>query len=161
MSKVRPLVFHPIVVLFTSVGAALLFVAFAYLRYEGEWRDLLVFYFAPIGVPFVAFLFDRAQHRREMRWWIDVPVVGLAVLRSAYPIPLVSGHSLFLTYALLTSRSWVARLTAFIVLLQVIYLKTFIWHDATLIGGIVVGAFVAWVTHRLNMRNSADITLAA
>ena len=152
VSRVKSLVFHPLFVLCVSVGAALLFVVFAMWRYEGEWRDLLVFYFAPIGVPFVAFLFDRAQHRREIRWWIDIPVVGLALLRSAYPIPLVSGHSLFLTYALLTSRSWVARLTAFIVLLQVIYLKTFVWHDATLIGGIVVGVLVAWVTHRLNAR---------
>jgi len=40
--------------------------------------------------------------------------------------------------------------TAFIVLLEVIYLKTFIWRDVTLVGGIIVGLLVAWATHRLN-----------
>ncbi len=161
MSRIKTLLFHPIFVLCVSISASLLFAAFAIWRYQGEWRDLLVFYFAPIGVPFVAFLFDRAQHRREMRWWIDIPVVGLALLRSAYPIPLVSGHSLFLTYALLTSRSWVTRLTAFIVLLQVIYLKMFVWHDATLIGGIIGGVLVAWINHRLNAHNSVTVTPTA
>ncbi len=153
-SRVKTFIFHPIFVLCLSLLAALLFVAFAIWKYEGEWWDLLVFYFAPIGMPFVAFLFDRAQHRDKIRWWIDGPVVGLALLRSAYPIPIVSGHSLFLTYALLTSRSWVARLTAFIVLLQVIYLKTFVWHDATLIGGIIVGVLVAWAIHRMNLSHA-------
>jgi len=142
-------------VLGVSLLAGLMFAAFAVWRYEGEWRDLLVYYFAPIGVPFVAFLFDRAQHRNDIRWWIDVPLVGLALLRAAYPIPIVSGHSLFLTYALLTSRSWVTRVTAFIVLLEVIYLKTFIWRDVTLVGGIIVGLLVAWATHRLNDRTRA------
>src|SRR5689334_5517957 len=133
VSRVKTLVFHPIFVLCVSLLAGLTFAVFAIWKYEGEWRDLLVYYFAPIGVPFIAFLFDRAQYRDAIRWWIDVPVVGLALLRAAYPIPFVSGHSLFLTYALLTTRSWVARVTALVVLLQVIYLKTFIWRDATLV----------------------------
>ncbi len=143
------MLFQPLFVLFIAVSASLLFAAFAIWRYEGEWRDLLVYYFAPIGVPFIAFLFDRAQHRNEIRWWLDVTVVIVALLRSAYPIPFISGHSLFLTYALLTSQSWVARVMAFIVLLEVIYLKTFIWHDTTLIGGIGAGALAAWAMYRM------------
>src|SRR5690349_11762015 len=123
MSKVRSLVFHPIFVLFVSLTAAMLFASYAIWRYEGEWRDLLLYYFAPIGVPFVAYLFDRAERWREVVWFIDIPVVILALLRSAYPIPIVSGHSLFLTYALFTTRSWVARLTAALILIEVIYLK--------------------------------------
>lgn len=145
MPRFKSLVFHPLFVLFVSLSAALLFAGFAIWRYEGEWRDLLVYYFAPIGVPFVAYLFDRAEHWRKIIWFIDIPVVILALLRSVYPIPIVSGHSLFLTYAMFTTRSWVARLTAALVLVEVIYLKVFVWRDPTLIGGIVVGIFAALV----------------
>lgn len=60
-------------------------------------------------------------------------------------MPIVSGHSLFLTYVMLTTRSWVARLTAVLVLIEVIYLKAFVWRDPTLIGGIVVGIFAALI----------------
>ncbi len=149
MTRVKSLLFHPIFVLFISLSAALLFAAFTIWCYSGEWRDLLLYYFAPIGVPFIAYLFDRAERWREIIWFIDIPIVILALLRSAYPIPLISGHSLFLTYALFTTRSWVARLTALLVLIEVIYLKAFVWHDATLIGGIIVGLLMAWITHRI------------
>jgi len=40
------------------LSAALVFAGFAIWRYEGEWQDLLLYYFAPIGVPFIAYLFD-------------------------------------------------------------------------------------------------------
>lgn len=143
----RPFIFNPYVVLTIAIVSALMFALFALWRYEGEWRDLLVFYFAPIGVPFIAFLFDRAEHWREVNRFMDIPIVALALLRSAYPIPLISGHSLFLTYALLTGRSWVARLTALLILAQVITLKTFVWHDSTLLGGIVLGGVAAWLNH--------------
>ena len=143
-------------VLFVSLSAALLFAAFAIWRYEGEWRDLLLYYFAPIGVPFVAYLFDRAERWREVVWFIDIPVVILALLRSAYPIPIISGHSLFLTYAMLTTRSWAARLTAALVLIEVIYLKAFVWRDPTLIGGIFVGLLSTlierWLRHYLTRK---------
>ena len=149
MTRFKSLVFHPLFVLFISLSAALLFAGFAIWRYEGEWRDLLVYYFAPIGVPFIAYLFDRAERWRESIWFIDIPIVILALLRSAYPIPIISGHSLFLTYAMFTTRSWVARLTALLVLIEVIYLKAFVWRDPTLIGGIVVGIFAAFLEHWL------------
>ncbi|MEZ4667980.1 MAG: hypothetical protein R3E39_08700 [Anaerolineae bacterium] len=142
------LFFSQRIVLSAALLAALVFALFAIWRYDGEWRDLLVFYFAPIGIPFIIFLFDRAEHRRVTLWLLDVPVVILAVLRSAYPIPLVSGHSLFLTYALFTTHSTMARLSAFIILIQVIILKTFVWHDTTLIGGVVAGAAAAWINYR-------------
>lgn len=153
MTRVKKLLFHPLFVLFVSLFAAILFAAFAIWRYDGEWRDLLLYYFAPIGVPFVAYLFDRAERWRDVIWFIDIPVVILALLRSAYPIPIVSGHSLFLTYAVLTTRSQVARLTAVLVLIEVVYLKAFVWGDPTLIGGIIVGMLAAlveyWLTHCL------------
>jgi hypothetical protein len=138
------------------LSAALLFAGFAIWRYEGEWRDLLLYYFAPIGVPFVAYLFDRAERWRAVIWFIDIPIVSLALLRSAYPIPIISGHSLFLTYALFTTRSWVLRLTTGLVLIEVIYLKAFVWHDPTLIGGIIVGAFMAWIAYRIKLRYASS-----
>ncbi len=150
--RAKTLSFHPLFVLVVSLSAALLFAGFAIWRYEGAWRDLLLYYFAPIGIPFIAYLFDRAERWREIIWFIDIPIVILALLRSAYPIPIVSGHSLFLTYAIFTTPSWVTRITAILVLIEVIYLKTFVWHDPTLIGGIVVGALMAWITHRISRR---------
>jgi hypothetical protein len=59
-------------------------------------------------------------------------------------VPLISGHALFLTYSLLSARSRVAQITAFAVLLQVIYLKLFVWHDLiTPSGGILLGSGAA------------------
>ncbi len=152
MSRVKSFIFHSLFVLCVSVLAALVFAGFAIWRYEGEWRNLLVYYFAPIGVPFIAYLFDRMERWRDIIWFIDIPVVIFALLRSAYPIPLISGHSLFLMYALLTTRSWVARLTSLLILIQVIYLKTFVWHDSTLIGGIIAGLVAAFIAHRFSQR---------
>jgi len=55
-----------------------------------------------------------------------------------HPIPFFSGHALFLSYALLTMRSKLAKVTALVVLLEVAYLKIFVWQDATLLGGIAL-----------------------
>lgn len=152
MSRSRSLLFNPLIGLTIALSASVMFALFAIWRYDGEWRDLLVFYFAPIGVPFILFVFDRAEQWRTSLWLIDFPVIVLALLRSAYPIPIVSGHSLFLTYALLTTRSWVARLAALVILVQVIILKTFVWHDVTLLGGVLVGSAAAWLHRRWTKR---------
>jgi hypothetical protein len=68
-------------------------------------------------------------------------------------VPYVSGHTLFLTYCLLSTRSRVPRVAAAIVLLQVIYLKYFVWHDwITSTSGIVLGAGAAFVLWWFNAR---------
>src|SRR5688572_6700420 len=66
----KTLIFHPLTVLTVALVAALLFAAVSYVTFTGDLRDLLVYYFAPIAVPFIAYLFDRAQRWREVRWWI-------------------------------------------------------------------------------------------
>ena len=44
-------------------------------------------------------------------------------------VPYVSGHALFLTYAIMSRGSRVVRVTATLVMIEVIYLKLFVWHD--------------------------------
>jgi hypothetical protein len=137
--KLKALVFHPLTVLTVSVGAVLLFAVVAHWRFDGDFEALLVYYFAPIGAPFVAFLFDRAEKPRFILWWLDASVIVLSLARGLVEVPLISGHALFLTYALLTTRTRVARLTALVILLQVAYLKLLVWQDLTFFGGMVVG----------------------
>jgi hypothetical protein len=147
----RRWIFHPLTVVGASLLAAWLFALLVTARFEGEFRAFLLLYFLPVGVPFVAFLFDRAQHWNEVgivRWGIDLSVVGLSLARSLVMIPFISGHALFLTYALLTARSWVTRILAWIVMCQVIYLKLFLWHDMTLWGGMALGCLAAFCFRR-------------
>ena len=66
------------------------------------------------------------------QWLIDLVVIALSLIRALVPLPLVSGHALFLSYALLTVPSVVVRTSAALVLLEVIYLKIFIWQATTL-----------------------------
>lgn len=138
----RRFVFHPAIVFIVSVGSASIFALFAHLFFESDFRWLLVYYFSPIVVPFVAFLFDRADHYQSTpatAWAIDLTVLLPALARAVIPIPFISGHALFLTYSLLTTQSNIARIAAFLVLLQVVYVKIFLLQDATLIGGMIAG----------------------
>ncbi len=142
----RRIAFHPVTVLIAALVAAAIFALLVSLLFEGETRQFLLYYFAPIGVPFVCFLFARAERRASISraaWLIDVAVLIPALIRAFVLIPIISGHALFLSYALLTSRSGVARVTAVLILLQVAYIKIIVWHDATLFGGIIVGCVAA------------------
>jgi hypothetical protein len=148
----RQLIFHPVTVLVVALIAAALFALFVALFFEGDLRRFLLYYFTPIGIPFVAFLFDRAEHSAVIplvSWGIDLAVLIPALTRAFVPLPLVSGHALFLSYCLLTARSKLARVTAFLVVLQVAYLKIFVTHDTALIGGIVVGYLAAVLYRRV------------
>jgi hypothetical protein len=142
----RAYIFHPVTVLAVALVSAAIFALVSYAAFDGDLRDLLVYYFAPIGVPFVAFLFDRAERWPDAPWLIDIPLVIVSFARALVPIPFISGHALFLSYAILTTRTRVARWTAIVVLIQVAYMKIFVWHDATLLGGIALGLGAAWVT---------------
>ena len=89
-------------------------------------------YVVPIVVPFVAYLVDRGERwseRNKKQKLIDAIVVLIAMWRVIGNVPFVSGHTLFLSYCIITSRSLVARLTALIVMAQTVYLKYFVWHD--------------------------------
>ena len=148
----RQFLFHPVTVLFVSILAAGIFAVFIHLLFDGDLRWFLLYYFVPIGIPFVAFLFDRAEQYGSMSLvsgLIDLAVLLPALARAFIRIPLVSGHALFLVYSLSTSRSQVARITAFLVLLQVAYLKIFVTHDTALVGGVIVGGLAALLHRRV------------
>ena len=147
----RRFLFHPVTVLVVSILAAGVFAFFVNLLYEGDLRWFLLYYFTPIGIPFVAFLFDRLEHdARASRalWTVDLVVLIPALARAFVRLPIISGHALFLSYCLLTSRSRVARFTALLVLLQVAYLKLVVTHDTALFGGIIMGCLAALVYRR-------------
>jgi hypothetical protein len=156
----RHVLFQPAVVLVISLVAAALLGLYmlrgslassSSLRFPPSF-----FYVVPIIIPFVAFLLDRAEHLREttaVQVIVDVVVVGLAVARVFTSFPFVSGHTLFLTYAIGSSRSRVTVVTASMVMLQVIYLKYFVWHDlVTSTGGIILGTLATIVVRRVHTR---------
>lgn len=155
----RSFIFHPLVVLFFSLLGAALFAAYVTVRHPAEARGRQYVYVVPIVIPFVAFLCDRAEGfpaDGRLRLAVDALVTGTAMWRALGHVPYVSGHSLFLTYCLLTARSRVARLAAAAVMLQVIYLKYIVWHDwVTSTGGIILGAAGAFIWRRQDPRAAA------
>ena len=87
---------------------------------------------------------------------VDALVVVLAMGRVVGNVPFVSGHTLFLTYAILSSRSIVVRVTALLVMAQTVYLKYFVWHDfVTSTSGIVLGMTAAAVVFAWGRRPAA------
>jgi len=148
----REFFFHPVTVLVISMLAAAIFALFITLLFKGNFRWFLLYYFVPVGIPFVAFLFDRAEGyalASAASWIVDLAVLIPALARALVRLPLLSGHALFLVYSLLSSRRKVARLSAALVLLQVAYLKIFVTHDTALIGGIIAGCLAALVYWRV------------
>ena len=147
----RRFIFHPLFVFFGSLACALCYALYAALRFPGDGLRGHLSYVAPVVVPFAAFVFDRAERRRHAAAGlaVDSLIVGTAVWRAVGHVPLVSGHALFLSYALLSTRTLVARVTAAVVLLQVVWLKFFVWHDwATASCGIALGSAAALLTRR-------------
>ncbi|MCB9450714.1 MAG: hypothetical protein H6672_04710 [Anaerolineaceae bacterium] len=145
------------VILLVAVILTMLFGLAAALLFTGERRDAILVYSVPIAIPFTAFIFDRLARWPRVLWWLDMPLVILSLLRAFWPLPIISGHALFLTYALLTTRLPVARWTAALILLQVVYLKALVWGDSTLIGGVLVG-LVAAILYRRMMRPERNPT---
>lgn len=149
-------IFHPMTVLTTAVFATAVFALLVYIIFDGDRRLYVLYYSAPIGIPFVCFVFDRAERYKTTPtalWVVDVAVLLPALTRALVPIPLISGHALFLSFALLTSRSKVARLTASLIMLQVAFMKIFLWHDVTIVGGVLLGGFAALIYRRLGLTN--------
>ena len=113
-------------------------------------------YVVPIVVPFVAFMLDRLGQLRDttlVSAIVDVLVVGTSMMRVIGNVPLVSGHTLFLTYAILRRGSLVTRMAAAIVMAEVIYLKYFVWHDfITSTIGIGLALIAALIIRRFGYR---------
>ncbi len=90
--------FHPAIVLAIALAAALFFAIVIVIVFQGETRWHLLSYDVPILVPFIVFVLDRLAEWNRVRraaWFIDPPVLALALLRAVYPVPFVSGHALF------------------------------------------------------------------
>ncbi len=74
----RQFVFHPGIVLVVSIIAAGIFAFFINLLFDGDLRWFLLYYFTPIGIPFVAFLFDRVEQyalASDVLWVVDLLVL--------------------------------------------------------------------------------------
>lgn len=144
--------YTPVFIVACSLAGVLLYVIYATLRFSGDKLANQYLYVAPVVAPFVAFLFDRAERLRLLTP-VQLAVDGLVLLTAMWrvfgDVPYVSGHALFLTFAVLSSRGRVARAAAAVILLEVAYLKLFVWHDwVTMTAGVVLGAVAALISWR-------------
>ncbi|MDQ2856729.1 MAG: hypothetical protein M3R68_10400 [Acidobacteriota bacterium] len=148
----RRFIFHPLIVLLLSLTGGLVYATWASWRFSGDNLSGQYLYVVPIVVPFVAFLLDRLKQLREttvVGAVVDVLVVGTAMMRVIGDVPYVSGHALFLTYAVFRPGSPVTRITAAGVMVEVIYLKFFVWHDfITPTTGVALAVIAALITRR-------------
>jgi hypothetical protein len=153
------LFFHPLSVSIFSLGCVLSYAVWMRWRFPGGDLRLHYFYVLPIIVPFVAFLFDRAHGLRDislLQCTIEVLVIAISILRMLGLVPLISGHALFLTYAMASPVSRLTRITAALVMIQVIYLKLVVWHDfITPFTGISLGLLTALVVRRFGLKSSS------
>jgi hypothetical protein len=151
-----------------ALAGALCYAGWATWRFAGDARASQYLYVVPIVVPFVAFIVDRISSFRKasvLELAVDTLVVGTAMMRVIGDVPYVSGHALFLSYALLRSgSSVVTRITAGLVLVEVLYLKFFAWHDKiTPVTGICLGGLsaliVCWLARRSSHRQVEAISV--
>ena len=139
----------PLLAPLLSLAGASIYAIYAAVRFSGDKLSNQYYYVVPIVIPFVAFTLDRLVGLREStarQSLADALVVIVAMWRVIGDVPYVSGHALFLTYALLRARSRFAKVTAAVVMAEVIYLKVFVWHDwVTLLCGVALGSVAALV----------------
>ncbi len=139
--------FHPLFILLTSLIAASLYFVYATLRFSGDKLLTQYYYVVPIIVPFIIFIFHRLeifQQRNFIQHLTDSAVVLTALWRVIGDVPYISGHTLFLTYCILTVNSRVGQILAAIVIVEVVYLKIFVWNDwITASVGIILGIVAA------------------
>jgi hypothetical protein len=144
-----------------SLAGALFYAVWASWRHPGADLTSQYVYVVPIVVPFIAFLFDRASEIQEANprtFVVDALVVGTAMMRVIGNVPFVSGHALFLTYAIMRPGSLVTRIAATVVMGEVVYLKVFVWHDLiTPLAGIALGLVAAFLVRRLSMTETSEL----
>ncbi len=135
-----------------------------FMRWRHPGGDLAnnFFYVLPIIVPFVSFVFDRAQRLATatvLESMVDGFVVVTSIMRMIGEVPYVSGHVLFLTYAIVRPGSRLTQITAAVVMIQVLYMKYFVWHDVvTPTMGIALGLLAAFLVRRIRPRNATNLT---
>lgn len=148
---------RPLHVLAASLAVMLFYGLYVLLTQQGGERFFHLYYFAPMAAPFTAFLLDRLERRAQgsaLLYALDLLVLAVSIARAFQPVPFVSGHALFLAYALLTVRMPAARALAALVMMQVVYLKLFVWHDATFWGGVAAALLAAglyWLEKKRNL----------
>lgn len=157
-------IFKPRLVLLCSLtGAAL--VGVNLLRDENVRANVLdpagtFQYFVPLMVPCFAFMIERVQHVRKANFFqhgVDFLVFGLAVGRvTGREVMHISGHTLLLSYMLLSSKCRIVLITSILVLAQTLVLKYYVWGDfLTSNVGLVIGCALAlivrWVSKRFTL----------
>ena len=151
-------IFQPRLVLLCSLtGAAL--VGVYLLRYEHVRANVLdpggtFQYFVPLMVPCFAFIIERVQHMRKANFFqhgVDFLVFGLAVGRvMGSEVMHISGHTLLLSYMLLSSRSKIVLIASILVLVQTLFLKYYVWGDfVTSNVGMLVGCALALIVRSI------------
>lgn len=155
-------IFQPRLVLLCSLtGAAL--VGVYLLSHEHVRANVLdpggtFQYFVPLMVPCFAFMIERVQHARKgnlFQHGVDLLVFGLAVGRVlGREVFHISGHTLLVSYMLVSSRSKIVLIASILVLAQTLFLKYYLWGDfVTSNVGMIVGCSLAlivkWVSRRL------------
>ena len=151
---------RPLVVVLLALTGSAAWALYSILRFPPEKATLNLVYHVPIVFPFVTFLLERVRSIRHAPSWSFGPdsiVVLLAMWRIIGDVPLLSGHALFLSYAALTCRTRITRLAALLVLLETLWLKLFVWHDAATLGfGLALGLCFALIHLWLRKREAAD-----
>jgi len=106
-------------------------------------RQLLLWYQTPVGFAFVLFTLDRWRTRLvrlPLDWISDAVVLLVSISRTITWFLPLSGHTLFLTYAIFTGQSKLIRGVALVVLTEAVVIKHF-WlnDDSTPWVGMIVG----------------------
>jgi len=150
--RLSKLIFHPLFVLACAGLGILSYAGWMRWRFPGGDLSHHFSYVLPIIVPFVAFVFDRAKqlpHAGLIELAVDSAVVITALMRALGDVPLISGHALFLIYAIARPGTRLTKITSAIVMIQVIYLKIFVWHDRiSPVTGITLGLLAAFIVRR-------------
>ena len=151
-NSLKEKIFRPQIILLISIIVAALYILYAALKFSGDKLFNQYYYVVPIIFPFTIFLIYRAeglQQRKWGQWLIDSAVIITAMWRVIGDVPYVSGHTLFLTYCIFTVNSLFGRIIAMIVMIEVLYLKLFIWNDSiTCLVGIFLGVMAAVLEKR-------------
>lgn len=145
--SIKEKLFQPLSILLISLTSALIYSIYATLRFSGDKLLNQYYYVVPIVISFVIFLLNRFENFRQKtltQWIVDFMVVLTAMWCVIGDVPYVSGHTLFLTYCILTLNLDIGRIFTAIVMFEVLYLKFFVWNDwISAIIGIVLGTIAA------------------
>ena len=164
-NKLQLTIFQPRLVLLCSLAGAAL-VGLYLLRYEHVRASVLdpagtFQYFVPLMVPCFAFMIERVQHMRKANFFqhgVDLLVFGLAVGRVlGKEVMHISGHTLLLSYMLVSSRSKIVLISSILVLAQTLFLKYYVWGDfVTSNVGMMVGCALALIVRWVSRRFTTD-----